>query len=164
MQHSNRQKGFTLIELVVVIIIVAVLAVAAAPKFINLSSDAKSEVIEQIQASAKTANKLVYAKTQMPSLSKRPHGSRDDITDIDINGDGNYNTRLIYGYLDNEDLVEWLELDDVFAVQEQGRGELYIGYDSNDNGAVIDDLCYFKYVQAASANSQPLYSTENTGC
>ncbi|MCK8047375.1 type II secretion system GspH family protein [Shewanella sp. 1CM18E] len=163
MQRS-KQKGFTLIELVVVIIILGILAVTAAPKFISLSSDAKSEVIEQIEASAKTANTFIYAKTQMPSLNKRPDGSRDDITDIDINGDGNYNTRLIYGYLDNEDLVEWLELDDVFVVEEQGRGELYIGYDDNDDGYVSDNFCYFKYVQAATATSQPQYSTINTGC
>ncbi|MGL4750761.1 MAG: type II secretion system protein, partial [Shewanella sp.] len=37
----KRQQGFTLIELVVVIIILGILAVTAAPKFINLQSDAR---------------------------------------------------------------------------------------------------------------------------
>lgn len=158
---TGKQKGFTLIELVVVIIILGILAVTAAPRFMGLSTEAKTEVIGQIEASAKTANQLVYAKTQMPSLNKRAHGSR---VDIDIDGDGNFNTRLIYGYLDNEDLVEWLELDDVFVVEEQGRGDLYIGYDDNKDGKVSDDLCYFKYTQAASQGSTPQYSTNSDGC
>jgi MSHA pilin protein MshA len=38
---SRYRTGFTLIELVVVIVILGVLSVIAAPRFINLSSDAK---------------------------------------------------------------------------------------------------------------------------
>lgn len=164
MQLTKKQTGFTLIELVVVIIILGILAVTAAPRFMGLSTEAKTEVINQIKSSAKAANQLVYAKTQMPSLNKQPHGSRDDITDIDINGDGRFDTRLIYGYLDNEDLEEWLELDDIFVSEEQGRGDLYIGYDDNQDGKVSDDLCYFKYTQAAALGSTPQYSTNSDGC
>ncbi|GIU42705.1 PilD processed protein [Shewanella sairae] len=161
MQLTGKQKGFTLIELVVVIIILGILAVTAAPRFMGLSTEAKTEVIGQIEASAKTANQLVYSKTQMPSLNKQIQGR---ITDIDINGDGEFNTRLIYGYLDNEDLEEWLELDDIFVSEEQGRGDLYIGYDDNHDGKVSDDLCYFKYTQAAALGSTPQYSTSSDGC
>ncbi len=42
----KRQQGFTLIELVVVIIILGILAVTAAPKFINLQSDARTSAIQ----------------------------------------------------------------------------------------------------------------------
>ncbi len=37
----KKQAGFTLIELVVIIIILGILAVIAAPQFINLQSDAR---------------------------------------------------------------------------------------------------------------------------
>lgn len=47
--ESMREKGFTLIELVVVIVLIGILAVIAAPKFIDLTSDAKSAVIKNIQ-------------------------------------------------------------------------------------------------------------------
>ena len=37
----KNQAGFTLIELVIVIIILGILAVTAAPKFLNLQDDAR---------------------------------------------------------------------------------------------------------------------------
>ena len=39
---TARQQGFTLIELIVVIVILGILAVTAAPKFMNLTSDANA--------------------------------------------------------------------------------------------------------------------------
>ena len=37
-----KKNGFTLIELVVVIVILGILAVVAAPKFMNLQNDARN--------------------------------------------------------------------------------------------------------------------------
>lgn len=44
--HQRKTAGFTLIELVVVIIILGILAVVAAPKFINLSEDAHVSAVK----------------------------------------------------------------------------------------------------------------------
>ncbi|ACJ27327.1 MSHA pilin protein MshA [Shewanella piezotolerans WP3] len=46
----NKQNGFTLIELVVVIIILGILAVTAAPKFINLQGDARVSTLQGMKA------------------------------------------------------------------------------------------------------------------
>ncbi len=48
-----KNKGFTLIELVIVIL--GILSPVVAPKFINLSSDARISVLETVYASIKTA-------------------------------------------------------------------------------------------------------------
>lgn len=59
----KKQNGFTLIELVVVIIILGILAVTAAPKFINLQSDAKASTVKGLEAATKGADSLVYSKS-----------------------------------------------------------------------------------------------------
>ncbi|QLE86459.1 prepilin-type N-terminal cleavage/methylation domain-containing protein [Shewanella sp. Scap07] len=156
-------NGFTLVELVVVIVVLAILAVVATPKFIGLSSEAKIEAINQIQASTKTANSLVYAKSQMPSLSSQAVSGRSDLLDIDVDGDGTIDTRLLRGYLDNTDIEKWLELDDIFVIEYQGIHFTYIGYDDNGDGKVTDDQCYFRY-QQANETSGPQYTTNETGC
>lgn len=58
----NAQKGFTLIELVVVIVILGILAATAAPKFIDLTGDAKTSVMQGVQGSVNSAINLVHAK------------------------------------------------------------------------------------------------------
>ncbi len=49
-------KGFTLIELVVVIVILGILAVTAAPRFLNIQGDARAAVIEGVRGAVVNAN------------------------------------------------------------------------------------------------------------
>jgi len=55
-------KGFTLIELVLIIVILGILAATVAPKYINLSGEAKAATLKGIQASLSTGIKLIQAK------------------------------------------------------------------------------------------------------
>ena len=66
----QKQQGFTLIELVVVIIILGILAVTAAPKFINLQGDARVSALTGMKAALQGANTLVYSKASLSGKEK----------------------------------------------------------------------------------------------
>ncbi|MDN2481297.1 type II secretion system protein [Vibrio agarivorans] len=160
----EKQRGFTLIELIVIITILAILSVVALPRFLNLQKDSRERVIEQIEVSVETANDLINMKAQLPSYSTQAVPNRDDLLDIDLDGDGVFDIRLKWGYLDNTDIQKRITLDDSFVIEEEGYEKTYVGYDFDQDGQASDDRCYFLYTQAESSTTPPVYSRELTGC
>jgi MSHA pilin protein MshA len=70
------QKGFTIIELVVVIVILGILAAVAFPKFQDLTGDAKQAVVNGGKAALVSAAVITFAKNS---------GSKQSIATIEGN-------------------------------------------------------------------------------
>ncbi|ELI6447895.1 type II secretion system protein [Photobacterium damselae] len=64
----KRQGGFTLIELVVVIVILGILAVTAAPKFMNLQNDARNASLQGLKGAIEGAAGIVYGKAAIQGI------------------------------------------------------------------------------------------------
>lgn len=62
-----RANGFTLIELVIVIVLLGILAVVAAPKYIDIANDADQSVMLAMKGSLKSAENMVA-----PQIVLRP--------------------------------------------------------------------------------------------
>jgi len=66
---TNKNKGFTLIELVVVIAVLGILAVVAVPRFINITSESRIAVLNGLAGNIRTAVSLVQTKYKAAAMS-----------------------------------------------------------------------------------------------
>ncbi len=106
MQKVSTQKGFTLIELIIVIVLLGILAVTAAPKFLNLQDDARDSVLQGIAGSIESAASVVYGKALINGEASAETGS------VNVGNGTTVNT--VYGYPDGgtaTNLTNLLEAD-----------------------------------------------------
>lgn len=65
-----KKQGFTLIELIIVIVILGILAVTAAPKFIDLQSDARIATLNGIKGAIEGANTMTRGYATLHGLDQ----------------------------------------------------------------------------------------------
>ncbi|WP_065204380.1 type II secretion system protein [Shewanella woodyi] len=168
----RKSSGFTLIELVVVIIILGVLSVVAAPKFINLSRDAKVSSVESFLGDMKSMIKLLHAKAQIQGKL----GDQDRVeTDYGVyefwrgypenkseaTNPNLYFLEAFFGLTgaiseDKTNTRRIVSYGDLSVYEDNGNSR--IGYGT---GTLIADKCYASYNHTATTQS---FTIDTDGC
>ena len=94
----KRQSGFTLIELVVVIVILGILAATAAPKFMNLQSDARISALNGMKASVKSASAMIYSKAILAGREKLESSDVCSAAGVTATCPTGASVDIVYGY------------------------------------------------------------------
>ena len=164
----KRSAGFTLTELIIVIVILGILAVTAAPKFMNMQGDARKAVLNGMSASMKAAANMVYSKAIIAGVEKQ---ARQVLAIQGVTGDS---TDIAFGYPTAADtgILEVLDAKTsaTGANAEWGRGALNGNYIMWPTGVATTETtaiaaaCYIQYTPATSATVPPVYTVKATGC
>ena len=159
----KRNAGFTLIELVIVIVILGILAVTAAPKFLNLQGDAREGVLKGVEASVKSASSVIYSKA---IIAGKESASAAQLTVKTTN-----DTDIVFGYPRADDLVSLLDISASSSASATGVDFVYTVNANNQSvviwpagGSYTDEAkCNVTYTVPTASGSMPTIKT-NPGC
>jgi len=152
-------RGFTLIELIVVIVILGILAVTAVPKFLNLKADAQTSTLHGVQAGMQSASALVYAKAIVKGNHKEPFGLSNTVNIGDSINGGEF--LIAYGYpigvASQFERVLPLEVDGTYKYLALGASidTLIVYFATGVTPTSITDDCIVVYLIPTSPDEKP---------
>jgi MSHA pilin protein MshA len=171
----QQQRGFTLIELIIVIVILGILAVTAAPKFIDIQSDANESTLKGVKAALQGGAQLVYAKSAIAGKQSNANDNNISTTNDQVII-GSTTVQTYFGYPDADRMTEtmlegWVELSPEFGFvaataatgePSSGAGTFTITSPGVDYAATGG--CQVTYTTPTTSGDSPTITSETAGC
>lgn len=152
-------KGFTLIELIIVIVILGVLAVTAAPKFLDVNSDARTASLNGLEGALESTSDLAHLACRMTDgCLNAAWGQVIFVSALDTN------VQILRGWPDAGEIDRTDQIDDLIDYS----GFVLSSEDENKTARwSIEGTtdCYVQYTQPEDEEgAEPAISLEDSGC
>ena len=146
---AGNEKGFTLIEIVMVIVLLGILAAVAIPRFANLSQSARASTVDGLYGTIQGASAMVYAQSLIEGETALA------VSSVTMEGQA---IVTAYGYPDDTagGIDVALSAYDGFTFA-AGPPALF----TNDSDATPVD-CRVEYTEPAAVNARPTIASVNT--
>lgn len=173
----NKAQGFTLVELIIVIVVLGILAVTAAPQFINLSGDARGGTVNGMKASIQSAMTLINARAK---ANGDENATEADTSTTELDG-----ATIHYGYPNAESIgavldynasdwtIQYFDGDLSTTVGGENAAApaaeaanitvLYPAGQLNPDTTEDSGTCYVQYTEATSS-TEPVVTVVTSGC
>jgi len=163
----KRSAGFTLIELIIVIVILGILAVTAAPRFLNFAGDARVSVLNGVKGALESASSLVYGKA---IIAGQQSNATATLTDPAID--------VVFGYpaatvaalrvAAELDAAEWTlavsTANNAPGFGAVGTTSVVISAAGTVVSATEADACHVVYQQSTADGVKPVITVHTDGC
>ncbi len=159
----SNERGFTLIELVVVIVILGILGAVAVPKFVNMKERAIISSMEDLVGALQTASTLAHAKARIDGVDSQPtstiiaEGETIELAygfpSIPPN-----NTTPVYG------ITKMVDTPSGWKVRHSTVYDAWVYWPEVIPVDAGTASCYVRYRKAAAAGSRPQIDFTTSGC